>query len=125
MFRNILSHLGNVSLEDIVTINVGHFTGILQPDLVFGVLGNEIQSRNVQSKLASLGKLSKANTQGNKIITRNTIRFLGNSLAKNTLKLALTQTVLGTSRSRHDPFAHGKRAVHPVCQSKAQYFFQY
>lgn len=65
MFRNVFSHFGNMCFQDIISVHIRHFTSILEPNFIFRVLSNEIQGSDVQGELASLGELSKADTERN------------------------------------------------------------
>ena len=63
MFRSILGHLIDVSLEDVITVHVGHFCSILQPDFVFGVLGEVVEGSDVEGEFAGFGEFAETNTQ--------------------------------------------------------------
>lgn len=45
-------------LDDVVAIEEGHFASSLDPDLVLGVLGHDIETGDAESELAGFGELS-------------------------------------------------------------------
>lgn len=68
MFRCILSHLINMSLEDMISVHVRHFRRILQPNLVFRVLRQVVEGSDVQGEFAAFGEFTEANTDRSQII---------------------------------------------------------
>jgi hypothetical protein len=58
---NVFGHSGNVSLDDMISIQERHFTSGLNPDFMFGVLGHEVKTRYTEPELASFGELTDIN----------------------------------------------------------------
>ena len=58
MLRAVLTPAANVRLDDVSSVQEGHFAVRLDPDLVPGVRRNNVQRRDVHSEFSSLGELS-------------------------------------------------------------------
>lgn len=80
VLRGVLGNTAEMSLEDMVAIQVGHLTIWLDPHLVLRVRANGVESRNVQAELSRLCKLAKADSQGGEVIPSNTGCLLHNRL---------------------------------------------
>jgi hypothetical protein len=55
---DVFGHSGNMGLDDMIAIQEGHFTSSLDPDFMFGVLGNEIKRGDAESELAGFSELA-------------------------------------------------------------------
>jgi hypothetical protein len=51
-----------MSLDDMIAIQEGHFASSLDPDFMFGVLGNEIKTGDAESELAGFRELADVDT---------------------------------------------------------------
>lgn len=58
VLRDVLSHSGDMGLDDMISIEIGHFSSCLDPNLVLAILGQIVEAGNIQSKLSTLGKLA-------------------------------------------------------------------
>ena len=58
ILRNVFGHSGNVSLDDMVTIQEWHFTSSLDPNFMFGVLGHKVKTRDAEPELTGFSKFA-------------------------------------------------------------------
>jgi len=61
VLRAVLGPATNMGLDDVATVEEGHGTVLLDPDLVAGVLGDDGEGCDVQTELARLGELAYRN----------------------------------------------------------------
>ena len=80
MLGNVVTHLSNVGLENVVTVKEGHLSVGLDPDLVSSVCGKKRQSGDVKSELAGLGELAETGADREELGSRHTGGILGNLL---------------------------------------------
>jgi hypothetical protein len=58
ILRDVFGHSGNMRLDDMIAIQEGHFASSLDPNFMFGVLGNEIKTGDAEPELAGFGELA-------------------------------------------------------------------
>lgn len=80
MLWNILAHAADMGLEDMVAIQVRHLTVLLDPDLELGVLGQNVERRDVQTELAGLGELANTGSERHEAVPGHTGSILCNVL---------------------------------------------
>jgi hypothetical protein len=67
MLGGIFCYSTKVCLEDVVAIQEGHFAVGLDPDLVFRILGDLVESSNVELEFAAFAEFSEAGTKGDEV----------------------------------------------------------
>lgn len=80
MLGNVVAHLTDVGLENVVTIEEGHLSVRLDPDLVSSMCSEERKSGDMKSELAGLGELAETGANGEELGSRHTGGILGNLL---------------------------------------------
>lgn len=58
ILRDILSHPRNVSLDDVIAVQVGHFAVTLDPNLMPAIFGEVVEAGDVKPELAALRELA-------------------------------------------------------------------
>lgn len=71
MFRTILAPPADVSLDYVSSIEKGHLSVLLDPELVARMRSNHVQRCQIQPKLASLGELPNHSSDGQKVPSRD------------------------------------------------------
>lgn len=95
MLWHIFAHATHMGLENVVTIQEGHLTILLDPDLKLGVLCQQLKGGDVQTELAGLGEFADTGTKGHEVVTGN-----ANSIACNVLAHIVNTVLLNAEAVR-------------------------
>lgn len=80
VLRGVFRDTTKVSLENVVAVEIRHFTGRLNPHLVLRELSKIIKGSDMNAELLCVSELADASTEGNEMLTRNTSGNLQNIL---------------------------------------------
>jgi hypothetical protein len=69
VLRAVLAPTSDVSLDNVTTVQEGHLSVGLDPNLCASMRGNNVQSGNVEAELASLGQLADAVTKTQQVVS--------------------------------------------------------
>lgn len=87
---DVFGHSGNMGLDDMIAIQEGHFASSLDPDFMFGVLGNEIETGDAEAELAGFSELADVDA-GSKEFFFGDVGGEGNELAVDVEDFALDE----------------------------------
>ena len=69
MLRAVLAPTSDVSLDDVATVQEGHLSIGLDPDLCASMRGDDVQSGDVKAELSSLGQLADAVSKTQQVVS--------------------------------------------------------
>lgn len=69
VLRAVLAPTSDVSLDNVTTVQEGHLSVGLDPDLCASMRGDDVQSGDVEAELASLGQLADAVSQTQQVVS--------------------------------------------------------
>jgi hypothetical protein len=78
VLRDIFSHPRNVGLDDMISIQVGHFSVTLDPDLMPAIFGQVVKTSDVEPKLPALRELAYQQSCGEEFFLGNVGGHVGN-----------------------------------------------
>lgn len=80
MLGDIVAHLADMGLENVVSIEEGHLSVGLDPDLVSSMCGKQGKGSDMKSELAGLGELAQTGAHRVQLCSRHTGGIFGNLL---------------------------------------------
>ena len=69
VLRAVLAPTSNVSLDDVTTVEEGHLSVRLDPDLCASMRSDNVQSGDVKAEFASLGQLADAVSKAQQVVS--------------------------------------------------------
>lgn len=113
MFWNILAHATDMGLENVVAVKVRHLTVLLDPDLEFGVLGQNVKRSDMQAELSGLGELANTGSKRHEVVSGHAGSVFGYVLAHIVDSVLLYPEAVGLVGSVDEV---GNVAANVVCQ---------
>jgi len=103
MFGAIVAPAANVGLDDIASVQKGHFPVWFDPDLVSRVRGYDVKSSDVDAELARLGEFANAGSKREEVVSGDT----GGKVCNGLFDIVDS----GVLNAKHEPLTLGSRAV--------------